>query len=733
MKGTKNLQMTLEEYTTIGRPQGQTGVDYPDWGRKKSPKQDLGTEQTSPVSHPPQETEKYRKRRNKTKNMKVMGKKTQIKGSARKARRQKVMECPDQGLRSSPEQDLGTKQISLESHSPQRTVKHREREDRTEDMETLGETTQSNSNARGAKRQKVMERPDQGLKTSPEQDLEEVDSSWACGSLTAVKPKREAAETEIERLVRRTAASGEGARTIEGLMKRHVIQIIKSRAAEKVIGLERGAKIWGWLAKANREGKVPGIDQWISQVEHRINEIRADAAWAETQQQARKLSAAADREEALGSVRTWLKLNEEPTRQGFQVLREEKRETMRSSRSNFFKRMGGAEAMYATIALLTHSGEVVLETDRGAGGVREANQTWLRRSMLFAAAIDWIREEDTERYIEEAMDRQTRMRQDAQPREGQGTWKILDVGEGWGSIGIAVAGIPGCATVGLDRVGFVDQGMKLGKITSRLNLDLSTVGRTNVLRKAAKLASRSLESFLMVWLSPECRILTAANAINVARGCTNGRMLQDPRNSEMEEEMRTVKEEEYRQCKQAIANQVLALDQETDKVLFAMENPARSDLWEMAWVKEMMKKNINRWRLVTVDQCAYGRKCKKPTKILTNIKGWIPKGMTGTGRCIVLKCGGTCGNAKGPGQGRHEQQMIAKDPKRKPREGKIIEGNRREYSIKAGKNLVQAQLVKEIVEAAIAEADMSHVNAKKRRRIIKEEGRGNQAARGGVE
>ena len=58
-----------------------------------------------------------------------------------------------------------------------------------------------------------------------------------------MKPKREAAETEIERLVRRTAASEEGARTIEGLMKRHVIQIIKSRAAEKVIGLERGAKI----------------------------------------------------------------------------------------------------------------------------------------------------------------------------------------------------------------------------------------------------------------------------------------------------------------------------------------------------------------------------------------------------------------------------------------------------------------------------------------------------------
>ena len=101
--------------------------------------------------------------------------------------------------------------------------------------------------------------------------------------------------------------------------------------------------------------------------------------------------------------------------------------------------------------------------------------------------------------------------------------------------------------------------------------------------------------------------------------------------------------------------------------------------------------------------------------ILTNIKGWIPRGQTGTGRCIALKCGGTYKNAKGPGQGRHEQQMIATDPKRKPREGLMMDGKKREYSIKAGKNLVQAQLVREIVEAAIREVDMEIVNPKKNR------------------
>jgi hypothetical protein len=110
--------------------------------------------------------------------------------------------------------------------------------------------------------------------------------------------------------------------------------------------------------------------------------------------------------------------------------------------------------------------------------------------------------------------------------------KILDVGEGWGSIGIAVARMEeGCATIGLDRAGFLDQGHLHGQITSRIDLDLCTKGTKNILRRAAKMAARSLESFTMVWLSPECRILTAANAMNVARGCTNGRRLGDVRST----------------------------------------------------------------------------------------------------------------------------------------------------------------------------------------------------------
>ncbi len=128
---------------------------------------------------------------------------------------------------------------------------------------------------------------------------------------------------------------------------------------------------------------------------------------------------------------------------------------------------------------------------------------WLQDSLRWAQDRKWLGEEDSfGEAVREAALAQTQMREAMKIREGTGIHKILDVGEGWGSIGIAVAAMPeGCSTVGMDRAGFFDQGAMFGSITSRLNLDMSSEGTTNILRKAAKLASRTLESFLMVWLS----------------------------------------------------------------------------------------------------------------------------------------------------------------------------------------------------------------------------------------
>jgi hypothetical protein len=516
--------------------------------------------------------------------------------------------------------------------------------------------------------------------------------------------RRAAAETEIEKLMRKEMRCPSG--RIANVQKVHVHKVTKSRAAEKVIGTERAAKVWGWLAEATKQKKVSfrltteWTNEWISNQEHKVNELRADSVWEVNPPRSKVLEALANREEAMEMLRTWMKLNEEPAKMGWQVLRAEKREALRTSKANYFRRVGGPEAMYAAIALLTLTREVVMETDRGTGGVREAGVTWIQYAIRWAAASDWVPMDQVKNLIEMTEAAQTEMRKERTPREGRGDVKIMDVGEGWGSIGIAVAQIPGCSTIGVDRVGFLDQGDLYGQITSRVNLDLCTVGSTNILRRAAKLASRPLETFTMIWMSPECRILTSANSMNVAKGCTNGRRLDDPRNTMGEEELK-IRKEEYQQCLVAIENQMEALDQEANTTGFAVENPATSDLWKMEAVRKRMEKNKD-WRLVEVDQCAYGRKCKKPTKIMTNLTGWTPKGLTGNGKCVPLRCGGTKNNEKGAHQNRHEQQMITSDPSRKPREGKVTgERGRREYSVRASKNLVQAELVIELVKEAI--------------------------------
>ena len=552
---------------------------------------------------------------------------------------------------------------------------------------------------------KTLERPNPEQRTSPNQD------SYQFQPGLRDQTCREKAENAIEEMMRKQL--GTKGSVIRDVQKKHVQTIIKSRAAQKTIGTDRGVKVWGWLARASREKRITlkltteWTNEWISAQEHMINSLRADEVWTEEHEQKSVARGAADRAEAIGAIKTWMMLNEEPTRNGILVLRSEKREAMRSSRSHLFKRMGGAEAMYAAIAIMTMTGEVVTETDRGMGGKRGASDDWVKRSLAWAMASDWITHTESETDIVAiTLKRQDEMRSEIHQREGIGDHKILDIGEGWGSIGIAASEmVEGCSTIGVDRAGFLDQGHRYGTITSRVNMDLCSEGETNVLRRTAKAAGRKLESFTMVWLSPECRILTQGNSMNV-NGHTNGKRLTDPRNdSTMPQHVKDIKMEELRQCEKAVENQMEALEQETGNILFAVENPATSDFWKMEAVTSRIQRQ-KAWRIVRTDQCAYGRKCKKPTNILTNIESWKPKGITGSGRCVILTCGGTKNNAPGKGQRQHEQQMISMDPNRKPREGERIEGtNRREYSIKAGKNLVIAGLVQEIIRAAIRERE----------------------------
>jgi hypothetical protein len=150
-----------------------------------------------------------------------------------------------------------------------------------------------------------------------------------------------------------------------------------------------------------------------------------------------------------------------------------------------------------------------------------------------------------------------------------------------------------------------------------------------------------------------------------------------------------------REGRDAVAFLLTFLEQ-SPRLLFAMENPFLSDLWNLPEVKEALQRNKD-WKLTRVDQCAYGRRSQKATRILHNTL-WVPEGVTGNGRCCIGTCAGTAGNK--PGDNRHTEQTIAKTKDRRPSQGEKHAGGRRDYTMKAVVNSVAAQLTREIYRAA---------------------------------
>ena len=70
----------------------------------------------------------------------------------------------------------------------------------------------------------------------------------------------------------------------------------------------------------------------------------------------------------------------------------------------------------------------------------------------------------------------------------------------------------------------------------------------------------------------------------------------------------------------------------------------------------VLRESLNCERL-TCDYCAYGTQYRKTTDWWTNLKGWVPEGNTGNGRC-----GQVCGQggwAPGEGNRRHFRHHVA--------------------------------------------------------------------------
>jgi hypothetical protein len=275
----------------------------------------------------------------------------------------------------------------------------------------------------------------------------------------------------------------------------------------------------------------------------------------------------------------------------------------------------------------------------------------------------------------------------------------MDIGEGWGSIGRALKEMQeGIRTVGVDRRGHTQTGTQHGMIISEVHHDLADQISTDTITAISKKTGISPSRWDLIWLSPECKLLTTSNAMNQRTGSAHGKWALTDLNRANAAPGRVEQEEQMmEEAMRAIKNQLEALEAHPE-IPFALENPAHSQLWEIPEVVSALLNNPD-WRRHTVDQCAYGRKAQKPSAILTNIK-WEPKGMTGTGRCVTGKCGGTRNNEEG--NRKHQEQTITCDKRRRTSMGTVKEG-RREMTRDTAVNSVAQDLVQEIMRAAMAE------------------------------
>ena len=502
----------------------------------------------------------------------------------------------------------------------------------------------------------------------------------------------EMAQAEIEAMMRGVCGQPSGQLFIS---KEHLAKAVKTRKCEKAIGKDhRAAKLRAWIAEAVDEGKAVMLDpdgvEWMGATERRLAKIELRMLMEEDPEQKRALKIQLQRDGAMGAVMTWAQENEEPARGGWTRLRKEKRAQLRTARHRLWDQLG-IGALDATILLLLLSAQLFPEVDPADQWVQDA-ATWVE-----------FREWDSRTAAEMGQLAEVMLgtaRSQHRNRDGSREWDLaLDLGEGWGSIGIAASEIQ-VATIGVDRAGTLYQGTRHGHVRARVDMDFAARTGGNLLQKIVKKAGIRMDKVMMVWLSPECTLLSRANAINVSRGCAHGPYTEDPANLAAATPERVQEERlKFEECRRAVESQMKALEEED--VLFALENPMSSHFWEMEEVTSRVARMESKgWRIIRVDQCAYGRQARKETRILTNIR-WSPTGLTGTGRCVIGQCSGTLGATPGSeGAKRHAQQTVPEDYSRRTRVGETPRGQRGEFSVLAAKNRVVPLLVQEIMQAA---------------------------------
>ena len=316
--------------------------------------------------------------------------------------------------------------------------------------------------------------------------------------------------------------------------------------------------------------------------------------------------------------------------------------------------------------------------------------TWIEDSVRWMQERKWIKETEAAAIIAAA--RKTHEVHKAQETQ----IKILNLGEGYRSIERGIhTKYPEAKVTGADRRGFTYTGQKHGEITAEIRHDW-TNQKTDLITAISKKASTAPSKWTLVTLEPECTLFSATNAMNQKNGSAHGKWAESEQNKaaaapgRVEDERRM-----YQEAKEGVMTQLQSLERHPG-IPFALENPATSELWDLQEVKEIVNRNP-RWITHEIDRCAYGRDEKKPTRYLTNIESWDPKGRTGNGRC---KAGACTGKITSSGRTIHPRQTVANTKQRRVNQGAKT-GGRREFTRGAVINAIEPELILEILESVL--------------------------------
>jgi hypothetical protein len=317
-------------------------------------------------------------------------------------------------------------------------------------------------------------------------------------------------------------------------VQRRYVEAVRKKLSKAKPQAIKASAVWGWLSKEVLAGThrlkdtTTWSNAWMSAEEM---EISLDEAKVNRLEGTERVTAEArlSRRQCVNTVQIWFDENEE--RSGsVQMLRAQKLVQLRAAKQGMMKRRGGTKALYATLALLTQSGRLVLEGDPGSGGIRGQRTDWLQESTEWMQAAGWLTVEETAGFLQQAQEAQSGARCSAV----QVRYTVLDMGEEWGKIrrALAVEAMEEqVGSVGVDRRGFTTLGKGMGQIIARICVDFAEPTKAqNALQKIATKGGRALHTYLLVWLSPECTLFFQANWMNVTKGYAHGAMALDPRN-----------------------------------------------------------------------------------------------------------------------------------------------------------------------------------------------------------